>query len=150
MKKISFFALIAIFSSCQQKIEVPKEKDNAAANVTIVRQMFDAFNAHDWAKMANFYTNPYKALDPAFGLKHVEKTHEDMLKHYGSLQEWSPNVKDSLILVEPIGKNKVLVQFVSKGNMAENNMAWELPICSILTVENGKVATDETYYDSEK
>lgn len=150
MKKVIFFAFIVVLDSCQNKIEAPKEKDNSAANVAAVRQMFDAFNAHDWAKMATFYTNPYKALDPAFGIKHVEKTHDDILKHYGGLQDWSPNVIDSLVLVEPVGKNKVLVQFVSKGNMAENNMAWELPICGILTLENGKVVMDETYYDNEK
>lgn len=150
MKKIIFFAFVGLFSSCQHKIETPKEKDNSVANVAVVRQMFEAFNAHDWAKMASFYTNPYQSLDPAFGVKYVEKTHDDMLKHYGGLQEWSPNVKDSLVLVEPVGKNKVLVQFVSKGNMAENKMAWELPICGILTLENGKITMDETYYDNEK
>lgn len=149
MKKVLFSVFLAL-ASCQQSVTTPKEQNLSAANVATIRQMFDAFNAHDWKKMTTFYANPYQALDPAFGMKHINQAHDEMLKHYSGLEAFSPDVKDSLILVEPVGKNKILVQFVSKGTMTEPKMPWSLPICSILTLENGKIIADETYYDNEK
>jgi ketosteroid isomerase-like protein len=161
IRKLSFFKLDA--NKVRQLGELSKDdgktwateydfeyrRKTTASNIDIVKQMFAAFNEHDWKKMASFYSNPCTFLDPAYGEKHVPQTHDDMLKHYGGLQGWSPDVRDDITFITAVGDNKVLIQFTSSGTTAKEKRKWSLPLCTVLTLENGKIVKDEVYYDKD-
>jgi ketosteroid isomerase-like protein len=115
-------------------------------NVAVVRQMFDAFNTHDWARMYSFYDPGARYLDPAFGLEYVMKTEEEIVGKYTGMQKYFPDIRDSLTGVYPSG-DKVIVEFISMGKAADGT-SFKLPIVSILTVRDGKIVTDATYYDN--
>jgi ketosteroid isomerase-like protein len=48
----------------------------------------------------------------------------------------------------PSGVKHITVEFISKGT-GPDGKAFELPICTVLTVEDGKIAKDFTYYDNQ-
>ncbi len=118
-----------------------------SSNIEIVKQLFAAFNEHDWKKMTSLYTDPAIFLDPAYGNGYVQKKQDDLYKHHTELQAWSPDVKDSVTFISAVADNKVLVQFISSGIMAKEKVKWSLPVCDVFTIENGKIVKDETYYD---
>lgn len=153
MQKLAFVFFIFLIASCntaEQKADdaaTSATDTTAKANVTVAENMFAAFTEHDWKKMAGYYTNPASFLDPEFGSKHVQQTHDDIVKHYTGLQQFSPDIKDSITFIAPVGDNKVVVQFTSSGTMSANKQPFSLVLCTILTLENGKIVKDEVYYD---
>lgn len=58
-----------------------------------------------------------------------------------------PDLKDEIKTIYVSGNNNVIVEFVSTGT-APDNSKFELPICTIFTIENGKITKDFTYYDN--
>jgi ketosteroid isomerase-like protein len=57
------------------------------------------------------------------------------------------NFRDSVTAMYPSGDKHVTVEFISKGT-APDGTVFELPICTILTIENGFITKDFTYYDN--
>jgi len=114
-------------------------------NTQIVQNMFDAFNAHDWQKMVSFYAPGALYLDPGYGTEPVTKTPEEIIAKYTELQSIFPNLHDEIIGMYASG-DKVTVEFVATGT-AEDGTAFRLPIAAILTIKDGKIVRDATYYD---
>ena len=54
-----------------------------------------------------------------------------------------------MVAVYPSGDKNVIVEFVSKGTLPDQSK-FELPICTIFTIENGKITKDYTYFDNSK
>ena len=75
----------------------------------------------------------------------VSYTHLDVYKR----QTQFPDVQDSVVAVYPSGKNNVIVEFISKGTNPDKTK-FELPICTIFTIENDKITKDYTYFDNSK
>jgi SnoaL-like domain len=152
MQKL-FIVIVFFLAACnnaEQKADAAvstTENTTAKTNVTTVENMFNAFNEHNWEKMSGYYTNPASFLDPEFGSRHVQKTHDEVVKHYSCLQQFSPDIKDSITFIAPVGDNKVVVQFTSSGTMSANKQPFSLVLCTMLTLENGKIVKDEVYYD---
>ena len=65
------------------------------------------------------------------------------------LQNQFTDVQDSVVAVYPSGDKNVIVEFVSKGILPDQSK-FELPICTIFTIENGKISKDYTYFDNSK
>jgi ketosteroid isomerase-like protein len=140
MKKnlmVIFFALIAC------NAEIKKEEQN----VETVKRMFEAFNAHDWAKMYSYYTTDARYLDPAFGIDYVTKTEQEIVGKYEGMEKYFPNIHDELLGLYPSG-DKVTVEFISSGKAADGT-SFKLPIVSVLTLKDGKIIMDATYYDNQ-
>ena len=57
-----------------------------------------------------------------------------------------PDVHDKVINIHEAGKF-VTIEFISSGT-APDGKKFELPICTIMKIENGKIAEDFTYYDN--
>lgn len=106
---------------------------------TVVKNVFDAFNAHDWKKMESFYADNVEMTDPSFeGVKIGKK---GMTDFYQSV----PDIHDEIKNIISSG-NTVVVEFVATGTI--NGKKFTLPICTVFKVENGKVVSDHTYYDN--
>ena len=156
MRLITILPALAIFllTACKNEtakeqpfVTVPDVTKNNQENV--VRLMFERFNRHDWEGMAALYTDTAEFKDPSFGKGIVKQTRAETVKKYKELNALFTNFRDSVIGVYPSGDNYVTVEFISKGTAPDGTL-FELPICTILTVENGFIRKDFTYYDNEQ
>ena len=146
MKQTLFLALILSFSmGCNEK--KPQSADNKTAqNKALIEQLYTHFNNHDWVKMASLYADSAEIKDPAFGLKMVKMSPADIVKKYQELNAMMPDVHDEVVKIYP-SDNHIIVEFISTGT-APDKTKFELPICTIFTIENGKITQDFTYYDN--
>ncbi len=133
--------LTAVLLSCSP----PREKHSDPREV--VSGMFEAFNKHQWEDMANHYADSASFLDPAFGKTYVVQSREDIVKKYSGFQQAFPDIHDEVTDMYVSG-NTVTVEFISTGN-AGDGTSFTLPIVSILTIDNGLIVKDATYYDVE-
>lgn len=153
MRLFPILPVIVIFCLTACKNESAKEQPAAAVPATIennqenvVRLMFERFNQHDWEGMAALYTDTAEFRDPSFGKTLVKQTRAETVKKYKELNSFFPDIRDSVVAMYPSGEKYVTVEFISKGK-ARDGTVLELPICTILTVENGFISKDFTYYD---
>jgi ketosteroid isomerase-like protein len=116
-------------------------------NEKLVKTYFEHFNNHDWKKMAEMYTETADFKDPSLGIRIVKQTQQQTIKKYSELNNVFPDLKDEIKAVYPSGDNHIVVEFISTGT-APDNSKFELPICTIFTIENGKITKDFTYYDN--
>lgn len=123
-----------------------RNKPGEVKNADVVRAMFEAFNQHEWQKMASFYEEQAQFLDPSYGPRYVSRSRQQTVEHYLELEKMFPDIKDELTHMIVSG-NQVVVQFVSTGT-APNGARWQLPICTVFTLRDGKIITDATYYDN--
>jgi ketosteroid isomerase-like protein len=142
-KKFFLFCLISTLISCSEKTE---NKVQSNTNEALIRQYFDHFNKHEWVKMANFYTDSADFKDPTLGKGIVKQTREQTAKKYGELSEIFKDIRDDIEHVYPSGDKHIIVEFISKGT-ASDGSKFELPICTIFTIEHGKITQDFTYFD---
>jgi len=142
MKKI--IILIAILSAISCTTQNNKESNN---NEGLVEQYFTYFNNHEWTKMANMYSGNAEFKDPSLGKGIIKQTHQQIIEKYSELNEIFTDIKDEVIKTYPSGKKHIIVEFISSGT-APDNSKFEIPICTIFTIENGKITQDFSYFDN--
>lgn len=141
----ALFLIITTISILSCKETAPQESKNESE--AVAKKLFEHFNNHDWDKMANLYIENAEFKDPSLGTGIVKQTRKQIIEKYSELSKTFPDIKDQVIKMYPSGKNNVIIEFVSSGT-APDNSKFELPICSILTIENGSITKDFTYYDN--
>lgn len=109
-------------------------------------EFFGHFNDHNWEAMSMLYAETAEIKDPSVGTEAFLQTRKDFISHYTELAEMIPDVKDSVVNIYPSGQS-VTVEFVSSGT-APDGTKFELPICAILTFEDGLIVKDYVYYDN--
>ena len=147
-KAISKLGALLLLVSCQnepQKEAQPVKK--TAAQEELVKQYFTLFNQHQWDKMAAMYSETAEFKDPSLGQGVVKQTRAQIIEKYSELQEVFPDIKDEVVSIYPSGDQHVVVEFVSTGT-APDKSKFELPICTVFTIENGLITKDFTYYDN--
>ncbi|MBS7564476.1 nuclear transport factor 2 family protein [Mucilaginibacter sp. Bleaf8] len=142
MKKYLFLLPAALLMACQQQPASITENNTSKATI---QALFDAFNRHDWKKMASYYADTTLMLDPEYGTAYVKKSQQDIIATHQNLQKFSPDVRDSITSLTMAG-NTAVAEFVSSGTTADGTK-WTLPICSVITFKDGKIIKDATYYD---
>lgn len=133
--------LIAI--GCTSKTESADE----AKNVAVANALFDAFNKHEWEAMAGYYAEPASFLDPSFGSAYVSKSRAEVAAKYKSMEDLFPDIHDEVVGVYP-SADKVTVEFISSGK-ASDSVSFTLPIITVLTIKDGLITKDATYYDNQ-
>lgn len=121
-------------------------KDNSA-NEQFVKKYFQLFNQHQWQEISELYVENAEFKDPSLGSGIVKLSRQEFVRKYSKLNKMSPNLKDEIKTIYISGQNNVIVEFVSTGT-APDNTKFELPICTIFTIENRKITKDFTYYDN--
>lgn len=150
MRNLLFLSLVFFVFSCKQNEEkVIISESNSANNEKVAKELFVHFNNHDWQKMADLYIENAEFKEPASGMVAHQKSKDMIIKEYSELQNQFPDVQDSVVAVYPSGDKNVIVEFVSKGILPDQSK-FELPICTIFTIENGKITKDYTYFDNSK
>jgi ketosteroid isomerase-like protein len=136
----------------QENLALPERNgDNeiSAQNERTVKQYFEHFNNHDWQKMADMYIDHAEFKDPSVGIEIVTMTKEEIVAKYSELSEMFPNLRNNVIQTYPSGDKNIIVEFVSVGT-APDDSTLELPICTIFTIENGKITKDFSYFDNSQ
>ena len=150
MRNLLFLSMVSFVFSCKQNEEkVIISESNSANNEKVAKELFVHFNNHDWQKMADLYSEKAGFKEPASGMVAHQKSKDMIIKEYSELQNQFPDVQDSVVSVYPSGDKNVIVEFVSKGILPDQSK-FELPICTIFTIENGKITKDYTYFDNSK
>ena len=127
---------------------IQNEKSITTSNhEKLVKQYFEHFNAHEWTKMAEMYADTADFKDPSLGAGIVKQTRQQTSTKYAELNKIFPNLHDEVVATYPSGEKHITVEFISTGTAADGSK-FELPICSIFTIENGKITKDFTYYDN--
>jgi ketosteroid isomerase-like protein len=140
------FAFAIFLCSCnnQNKTEKTMNKND---NEKLVQQYFEHFNNHDFVKMANMYAETTDFKDPSLGQGIVKQTRQQTIEKYTELAKVFPDLHDQVIQTYLSGDNHIIVEFVSSGT-GPDKVKFELPICTILTIENGLITKDFTYFDN--
>ncbi len=144
MKKFILILFSLIIISCNQSKSIIME---TSANEKLVKQYFEHFNNHDWKKMADMYVENAEFKDPSLGLGIVKQTKQQIIEKYSQLNGIFPDLNDKIIQIYPSGEKHIIVEFVSSGT-APDYSKFELPICTIFTIENGLITKDFTYFDN--
>lgn len=120
---------------------------NNDKNVATTEAMFEAFNQHDWLKMASFYSEGAEFLDPSYGKFYVKKSRTEIASKYAELQKMFPDIHDEVVGMYP-SSDKVIIEFISTGTLGDT-LKFSLPIVAVLTFKDGMIIRDATYYDQE-
>ena len=116
-------------------------------NEKLVTQYFEHFNNHEWTKMADMYLDTAEFKDPSLGQGIVKQTRQQIVDKYSDLNKIFPDLHDQVIQIYPSGDKHIIVEFVSSGT-APDNTKFDLPICTIFTIENGMITKDFSYFDN--
>ena len=141
MKTIQVIAVVITLAGCTQKVTSAQEPRALAAS------MFDAFNKHDWKKMASYYAEDAEFLDPSLGKSYVRQSRAAIAAKYEGMQQMFPDIRDDISAMHVAGES-ITVQFTSSGTMTDG-VTFDLPIVSVLTFRDGFIIRDATYYDLE-
>jgi len=145
MKSLTIIIIAAILlTSCNNQTST---KMTTTENEKIVKQYYGYFNKHEWGKMAEMYTQVSEFKDPSLGQGIVKQTRQQIIDKYSALSAMFPDVKDEIIQIYPSGDKHIIVEFISTGTTPYGSK-FELPICTIFTIENGQITKDFTYYDN--
>lgn len=142
MKAVVFIMIVFIAIGCKSTTDGDETKNVAVANA-----MFDAFNKHEWEAMAGYYAEPASFLDPSFGSTYVNKSRAEVAAKYKSMEDLFPDIHDEVVGVYP-SADKVVVEFISSGK-ASDSLSFTLPIITVLTIKDGLIVKDATYYDNQ-
>lgn len=140
---VSLFVILILISCKDQNQKIMTTTDNEK----LVKQYFTHFNNHEWTKMANMYVEIPEFKDPSLGQGIVKQTRQQIIDKYSELNKVFPDLHDQVIQIYPSGEKYVIVEFVSSGTGPDNSK-FELPICTIFTIENGMIIKDFTYFDN--
>ncbi|MFH6987706.1 nuclear transport factor 2 family protein [Flavobacterium collinsii] len=144
MRKTAMLIVSFVIISCQNQNQL-KSMDTTK-NEQLIKQYFEHFNSHDWKKMSEMYTETADFKDPSLGLGIVKQTRKQIADKYAELNSAFPDLHDKVVQVYPSGEKHIIVEFVSSGT-APDNSKFELPICTIFTIEKGLITKDFTYFD---
>lgn len=139
MKKFIFASVLIVLVACSPPVQ------REETHVAIAKKLFEAFNRHDWKAMANLYSDSTLFLDPSFGKIAVPKTRQETIAKYAEMQSLFPDIHDEVLNIYSASE-VVTVEFISTGTMPDGTK-FSLPIVSILTIRNGLIVKDATYYD---
>lgn len=144
MRTIFIILILSLTISCTEKNNSSEQADK---NTQIVEQYFEHFNNHEWQKMAEMYIETAEFKDPTLGEGIVKMTRAEIIAKYSELNRIFTDINDKVIHTYPSGEKNIIVEFISSGT-APDNSKFELPICTIFTIENGKITKDFSYFDN--
>jgi len=106
-----------------------------------VEAMFAAFNRHDATAMATLYSvdamlNSSDFCAPRNGPAEVKRTYEALFQAF-------PDIRDEGMTFVTEGE-RVAVQFLARSAQGQLN----LPIGAFLVVRNGRIVSDEAYFNA--
>ena len=143
MRTIIILLSILLNAACTRNEFSSQQEQNQA----LIERYFKHFNNHNWQKMAELYVEKAEFKDPSLGNGIVKMTRAEIQAKYSELNQVFPDIHDKVIKTYPSGDKNITVEFVSSGT-APDGSSFKLPICTIFTIENGKITQDFSYFDN--
>lgn len=143
MRTIIILLSILLNAACTRNEFSSQQEQNQA----LIEHYFNHFNNHNWQKMAELYIEKAEFKDPSLGNGIVKMTRAEIKAKYSELNQVFPDIHDKVIKTYPSGDKNITVEFVSSGT-APDGSSFKLPICTIFTIENGKITQDFSYFDN--
>jgi hypothetical protein len=110
----------------------------------VVQAMFDAFNRHDAAAMAELYAEDARLASSDFCTPRVGR--EEVRRTYRELFAQFPDIHDEVQQLVVQG-DRVAVRFVATSKLSNPPLA--LPIATLLTVRSGLIHADDSSFDTQ-
>lgn len=112
----------------------------------VVEKRFAAFMRHDLDAIVALYAPDAVEISPGFctdriGPEGARKTYEDLFLAF-------PNITDD-VTAYVVDGNRVAVQFLARSQKPDGSYAFEIRLANFLTVDNGLITRDETYFDTQ-
>jgi ketosteroid isomerase-like protein len=139
MKKITASIVTVFLFCCCSK--------HPGKNEQLITKYFDHFNNHEWSEMAAMYSDTADFKDPSLGPGIVKQTRQQTEVKYSALEKMFSGLRDSIVSIYPSGDQNIIVEFVAKGKAPDGSF-FELPVCTVFTIENGQITKDFTYFDN--
>jgi ketosteroid isomerase-like protein len=117
-----------------------------ASAAAVVRERFAAVGRHDLEAIVALYAKEAVETSPAFCRDRTGP--EGARQTYAELFQAFPNITDDVITYVVDG-DRVAVQFVARSRRPDGTFAFEVPLANFLTVKNGRIVRDETYFDAK-
>jgi len=113
---------------------------------SVVEARFAAFKERDVNAIVALYAPNAVTTSPGFCKDRIGR--EGVKTTYGDLFRVYANVEDEVTSMVVDG-NRVAVQFVAHARKADGSALFDVRIANFLTVENGLITRDDTYFDSK-
>jgi ketosteroid isomerase-like protein len=117
-----------------------------ASAEAVVEKRFAAVRRHDLEAIVALYAKDAVETSPAFCRDRTGP--EGARQTYAELFQAFPNITDDVITYVVDGDH-VAVQFVARSRRPDGTFAFEVPLANFLTVRNGRIVRDETYFDTK-
>lgn len=137
--------MVTALMGCAEKNA--NEQETKFDGEAFAQAYFDTFNRHDWKTLSEYYADDATFLDPSFGIEPIKQNKADFVIKYSEMATIFPDLKDELKKIYIVDSSTIILEFVSSGT-GPDSVRFELPICSILKLKNGKIIEDRTYYDN--
>jgi ketosteroid isomerase-like protein len=151
LRYFSFALIVTLWCGCSSSptisVTTHASEESSGTKTKIVEQFYQAFNAHDWPKMAGYYADSVDMLDPSYGIQVQKMSRKEIQAKYEELHKGIPTIHDSIVNMIEKG-NQVLVEFISSGNTADGQ-SFQLPIATVLQFEGERIISDHTYYNNQ-
>ena len=112
----------------------------------VVKKRFEATARHDVDAIAALYAADAVETSPGFCA--VRQGPAGARKTYADLFHDVPTIEDEVTNFVVDG-NHVAVQFIARARKPDGSIAFAVPLANFLTVENGRIVRDDTYFDSK-
>jgi steroid delta-isomerase-like uncharacterized protein len=126
------------------------------ANETLIRQLYAAFNARKYDDAQKLVSDKFEWRDNATGEIYRGR---DGCRQF--MEHWVSGFKDAKIEIERIvaTDKAVAAEYIGSGthtgtihtpggDLPATNRKVEVRLCEVATIENGKIRSGSTYYDS--
>ena len=112
---------------------------------TVVENRFAAVRLHDIEAIVALYANDALETSPAFCVERIGP--EGARRTYSELFQAFPAITDDVTSIVVEGE-RVAVQFVARSKKADGSYAFEVRLANFLVVRHGRIARDDTYFDT--
>lgn len=112
----------------------------------VVKKRFEATAHRDVDAIAALYAPEAVETSPAFC--NARQRPAGARKTYGDLFRDAPGIEDVVTNLVVDG-NRVAVQFIARVRKPDGSIVFEAPLANFLTVEQGRIVRDDTYFDTK-
>src|SRR5205814_1232501 len=134
---------IAMAASALTACAINKEQTSAKG---VVEERFAAVRRHDVDAITALYAT--NAVETSPGFCHERVGQDGVRRTYTELFQAYPDISDDVI-VTVVDGDRVAVQFVARSRRPDGTVLFEVPLANFLTVRNGLITRDETYFDTK-
>jgi len=116
-------------------------------NMLTAKIYFEQYTNHDFKKIADLCSDTFEFKDPYSGQGIAKQNRLQTMAKHKKLPELTPGMRGDVMHQNSSNDNYIIVKFVSSGS-APDGTKWKFSLCTIFTIENGKIIKGYTSFDN--